>query len=823
MSEKNAFRPEIQTPEGKWMVDTRKIDSNYYHQNQEAKGKINQETREGIDEMRKKEILSFADVQSVGDFARYIEKRWEQNLDEYEKLIWLDNTWKIVYMTYLWTWLELAKWFTQMLKTWEQTVDAVRTFGDLSTKDLEDLSRIFSALGWIWIDVLNVASIAPWIWALAKHTWLTLQRIWKLLEKIPKPTKFPKILWNEVGAVWSDISGLIKKEVLRSKNKNSFSMEKAELQRLKSGWESNYTSHSLPWETHMQRAERVRKQNIKDLEDKINWIQDPRIWKTFTISKNRTLWPTEDFSVENFENFSFQIKYIGDDWVQYTIPVVKSSWLWRGRPFLNPEVWEYIEIRDFIHLPNTTGIAIKSDWIGWIKILNWPKSIEIVQFEWVRNKWQSFLKQEASKIPVEQQVLSGIPRRNLNKLPYNEVKRSTDVVAIPDVHGDLRAFDKSLQNQWLIDETWKWIGWDTRVVQTWDIFDRWSEWMRILERINDLKKQWANIELLAGNHENMLFWAVFEWLESDVWRHWLGNWWVNEIRSTRLNNPGPFMGEIREHLGSTYKNIKLVEQIDDVLYLHAEPSLELAQAIEKYWIDWINKKYQEAIQVALKWDYSKLRNLSSPSWEFYNLNWSRWLSSGTISLNNQAYIWKVFKENWINQVIHWHTPPEGSIANPFRWNIVDWVPVINLDGGISKWVNGQGARIWWMKIGKDWSHRIDDSYGKKWSRISTSNHEDSVRTSSVNIERILNPKDKIASAQSLHELKEAIRWVWDIKGSTQIYTPEELTRLIDNVVNWDGKKYTLRQVTSTYGIRDKVQEIIAMKRMNETSFHQAYN
>lgn len=488
MSEKNAFRPEIQAPEGRWAVDTRKIDRNYYHQNQEAKGKINQETREGIDEMRKNEILSFADVQSVADFARYIEKRGEQNLAQCEELIWLDNTWKIVFLTYLGTSVELWKWITQILKTWEWTAQTVINFQDMSVKDSEDLGKILSALGWVWIDVLNVASIVPWIWVLVKRTWLTLQRIWNLLEKIPKPTKFPKILWNEVGAVWFDIRNLLKRDALKKFN--------------------------IPKE----------------------------------VFKNRTLWPTEDFSVENFQNFSFNIKYIGDDWVQYTVPVVKSSWLWRGRPFLNPEVWEYIEIGDFMHLPNTTGIAIKSDWVGWIKILNWPKTIKISQFEWVRNEWQSFLKKE---VPINKAINSWVREKSVNRIlsGSGEVFENSKIKGAGNTFANIKKPGRINEDRMFIDsEKWimvslDWMWWHG----SWDKAA--SILANAIKQYPDdinyaIKVAWKEI----GAQRLWKAWTCFTYSKlSEVnWKKYVDFYWAGDTKGVVISKSGIIKGETKD-------------------------------------------------------------------------------------------------------------------------------------------------------------------------------------------------------------------------------------------------------------------------------------
>lgn len=84
---------------------------------------------------------------------------------------------------------------------------------------------------------------------------------------------------------------------------------------------------------------------------------------------------------------------------------------------------------------------------------------------------------------------------------------STNIVAIGDLHGDLRAARKALLLAKVIDNADRWVGGTTVVVQTGDEIDRGDEDKEVLELFEKLKgdAKSAGGELIAlnGNHELM--------------------------------------------------------------------------------------------------------------------------------------------------------------------------------------------------------------------------------------------------------------------------------------------------------------------------------
>lgn len=81
------------------------------------------------------------------------------------------------------------------------------------------------------------------------------------------------------------------------------------------------------------------------------------------------------------------------------------------------------------------------------------------------------------------------------------------LVAIGDLHGDLRAARSALKLAGAIDDTDRWIGGDLTIVQLGDILDRGDDAMEILDLLDRLGEQakvvGGEVHLLNGNHELM--------------------------------------------------------------------------------------------------------------------------------------------------------------------------------------------------------------------------------------------------------------------------------------------------------------------------------
>jgi hypothetical protein len=81
------------------------------------------------------------------------------------------------------------------------------------------------------------------------------------------------------------------------------------------------------------------------------------------------------------------------------------------------------------------------------------------------------------------------------------------VVAIADIHGDYGQYIKAMRSAGLIDESGKWSGGETHLVQTGDVPDRGPDTIKIIDDLVKLRKQAKKaggyVHLLIGNHEAM--------------------------------------------------------------------------------------------------------------------------------------------------------------------------------------------------------------------------------------------------------------------------------------------------------------------------------
>jgi hypothetical protein len=81
------------------------------------------------------------------------------------------------------------------------------------------------------------------------------------------------------------------------------------------------------------------------------------------------------------------------------------------------------------------------------------------------------------------------------------------VVAVGDIHGDLKALTEILRSAGIIDTKGRWTGGATHLVQTGDILDRGSESRKVMDLLMSLEKEAAKaggeVHALIGNHEAM--------------------------------------------------------------------------------------------------------------------------------------------------------------------------------------------------------------------------------------------------------------------------------------------------------------------------------
>ncbi len=91
--------------------------------------------------------------------------------------------------------------------------------------------------------------------------------------------------------------------------------------------------------------------------------------------------------------------------------------------------------------------------------------------------------------------------------PVPAAAASPRVVAVGDVHGDLKALVSILQETGIIDDQRRWSGGNATLVQTGDILDRGAQDRQVMDLLMELEKQAARskgrVAVLLGNHEMM--------------------------------------------------------------------------------------------------------------------------------------------------------------------------------------------------------------------------------------------------------------------------------------------------------------------------------
>lgn len=111
------------------------------------------------------------------------------------------------------------------------------------------------------------------------------------------------------------------------------------------------------------------------------------------------------------------------------------------------------------------------------------------------------------------------------KRDWWKVKRETEVMAVEDLFGDMRLFEKHVATLGVAEKDsrgrWKWTGGNKKVVFLGDILgDRDMDGTEIVTIINDLaaqaEKQGGQVDILCGNHD-MFFIRFLSHLETNEW------------------------------------------------------------------------------------------------------------------------------------------------------------------------------------------------------------------------------------------------------------------------------------------------------------------
>jgi len=106
-------------------------------------------------------------------------------------------------------------------------------------------------------------------------------------------------------------------------------------------------------------------------------------------------------------------------------------------------------------------------------------------------------------------------------VPPTRINAPNRLIAIGDLHGDLKAACKVLQLAQAIDENDQWIGEDLVIVQVGDVIDRGANDRAVLDLLEDLARQameaGGGLYSLLGNHETMNVCGDFRYVWPQAW------------------------------------------------------------------------------------------------------------------------------------------------------------------------------------------------------------------------------------------------------------------------------------------------------------------
>ena len=470
-----------------------------------------------------------------------------------------------------------------------------------------------------------------------------------------------------------------------------------------------------------------------------------------------------------------------------------------------------------------------------------------------------------NSIHESQQIINWTERPdrwiNTERREISEVHRNSDVVAIWDLHGEYIALKWNMEYAWLAREVnWhlEWIWWNKKVVFQWDILaDRWTDWLRILSEIHQLREQarqeWWDIDIIIGNHDDfMISYLLWEWTHLD-WRfqasysfQWMGltelldfiwikrEWIIYEEYNGELERHCPDFTtliwkniEILNAMRNTPEwrlileeicNMKLISQVDDVLYCHTNPTSQMIELLTTWKYDWnidlgnwetkyvnikisewnttiqenintLNNMYQQFLRKVLLWENTNTISLDIFNWisDIILNTWNRytWLNGESANL---------LRNSWINMISHWHS----------GWSN-------------KRWYTNNQIEIWWVKVVD-----TDYSYWKGWEI----NWQHSV--SVIKREWWVNYIwDNVAYANLEYPIWSEVyakfdKW-WEQKARIESYNPrtKEYTVIID--WNSDGwiilKAENLRNVMDTEFVIDKWNQIRRYKTELPTEKH----
>lgn len=267
--------------------------------------------------------------------------------------------------------------------------------------------------------------------------------------------------------------------------------------------------------------------------------------------------------------------------------------------------------------------------------------------------------------------------------PSDDSTEPSRIVAVGDLHGDIKATRAALQLAGIIDNKDKWVGGRTIFVQTGDVLDRGDDEPEIMDLLDSLvpqaQKAGGRVVLLLGNHELMNALGDLRYVTADGFRDYANTKLPDKIDPKVASKPRSWQHRWAAFApgyagGKRLAKRSVVAKVGDSVFLHAG----LTPKYAKLGIDSINQQAQAWLRdggPAPSW----VNDSSGPVWSrHYSMNPD---SMDCSSLRSALATLKA-KRMVVGHTVH--IEGIGSECNGLVWTI---------DVGMSRHYGGQPAAL----------------------------------------------------------------------------------------------------------------------------------
>lgn len=294
-----------------------------------------------------------------------------------------------------------------------------------------------------------------------------------------------------------------------------------------------------------------------------------------------------------------------------------------------------------------------------------------------------------------------------------EIKNQNEIsiISIGDSNGSLETYLWNFENSNLIDENSNWIGGNKKVIVHGDILaDRSKSGFDILLKNRELReqaqKEGGDITIIAGNHDDFMFSfllkrggvhknGIYALEEQEVGLLELMEFSKHnkEILEFGIFEMPKYREEILKNMRESKKgkilleemcNMKLCEKIDDILFIHTDPSKEILKMINDFGINEINKDFKNIMENSLLngGEFDKDNNyLFDTFLNTKNRNIEKLIQSGDWDMEEEI---EKIKKLGIKRIVFGHS----DVGEANRITEINGIKIINVDQSSLKKIFG---------------------------------------------------------------------------------------------------------------------------------------